>query len=81
MSRGIRRYWFPVAGHLGIGVSAETREAASKLALGVAAEMGWQIEADEVVENVDIRDLDERHVVPNMGPPTVRGVWYPRRNL
>jgi hypothetical protein len=28
-------------------------------------------------ENVDIRTLEQRHVVVNMKDPTLRGVWYP----
>ena len=31
----------------------------------------------EVREGVTIEDLDERHVVVNMGPISVRGMWYP----
>jgi len=31
-----------------------------------------------VVEDVDVRDLDPGRVVPNMGDPTLRGVWFPR---
>jgi hypothetical protein len=31
----------------------------------------------EVVENVDVRDLDEGHVLPNLGDPSARGVWFP----
>ena len=30
-----------------------------------------------VIENVDIRDLDQGHVIPNMNPPNWRGVWFP----
>jgi len=30
-----------------------------------------------VVENVDIRLLDQGHVIPNMKPPIYRGVWFP----
>jgi len=30
-----------------------------------------------VVEDVDIRELDQGHVIPNMNPPIYRGVWYP----
>jgi len=29
-------------------------------------------------EDVDVRALDGGHVLPNMGDPSVRGVWYPR---
>jgi len=29
------------------------------------------------VEDVDVRTLDQGHVIPNMLPPDRRGVWYP----
>ena len=29
------------------------------------------------VEDVDVRDLDQGHVIPNMGDPSIRGVWFP----
>jgi hypothetical protein len=32
---------------------------------------------DEIVENVDVSKLEERHVRPNMGNPVMRGVWFP----
>jgi hypothetical protein len=31
----------------------------------------------EIRANVDVSTLDEGHVLPNMGPPHVRGVWFP----
>lgn len=31
----------------------------------------------KVDENIDISTLDRSHVLPNMLPPNVRGVWYP----
>jgi hypothetical protein len=30
-----------------------------------------------IVENVDIRTLDQGHVVVNMRPPNWRGIWFP----
>jgi len=30
-----------------------------------------------VVEDVDIRDLDQGHVIPNMKHPVGRGIWFP----
>jgi hypothetical protein len=30
-----------------------------------------------VIENVAIEDLDQGHVVPNMKPHILWGVWYP----
>lgn len=30
-----------------------------------------------IIESIEFKDLDENHIVPNMGPMIVRGVWYP----
>jgi len=30
-----------------------------------------------VIQDVDIGQLDQGHVIPNMKPPISRGVWYP----
>jgi hypothetical protein len=29
------------------------------------------------IENVDIRQLDQEHIIPNMFSPSIRGIWYP----
>jgi len=29
------------------------------------------------VPDIDIRELDAGHVVPNMGNPAVAGIWFP----
>ncbi|MGI8513529.1 MAG: hypothetical protein ACR2NH_12975 [Solirubrobacteraceae bacterium] len=82
----LRRFWFSYdglapghrAGGLGCGVTAESRAAAESL---LRAELfgGAVLPAPtEVLEDVDIRDLDPGHVVPNMGDPSTRGVWFPR---
>jgi hypothetical protein len=55
----LRRFWFSVPGHLGIGVTAFTREEATQLALRVATTLDWQLTADTVLEDVDIRELDQ----------------------
>ena len=34
-----------------------------------------------IVEDVDVRDLDQNHVVPNTGPVNFRGVWFPNMIL
>ena len=31
----------------------------------------------KLTENIQFKDLDQYHIVPNMGPITERGVWYP----
>jgi len=30
-----------------------------------------------VIEDVDLRALDAKHILPNITPPVWRGVWYP----
>ena len=72
----LHRYWFEVPGHLGIGVTAFTLTEALQLARETAKGLGWG-EPGAVVQDVDIQGLDQNHVVPNMGPPNFRGVWYP----
>jgi hypothetical protein len=34
-----------------------------------------------VTENVTINDLDQKNVVPRMGPMVMRGIWYPCLNI
>jgi hypothetical protein len=34
-----------------------------------------------VRENVTVEDLDQGHVVANMGPIVFRGIWYPCLNI
>ena len=79
MSSPLRRFWYPVPGHLGIGVTAPAEAEARTLAERVRVEC-WPDTAPlgEVVSDVDIRTLDQSHVVPNMEPTVWAGVWYPR---
>ena len=73
----LRRYWFETREHLGIGVTAYSLDDAKRLMEDAARQMGWDYQVLQVIENVDVRELDQNHVVPNMGPPNFRGVWYP----
>ena len=63
---------------LGCGLTAvDRRDAEAMLAASVFG--GGPLPAVlEVVEDVDVRDLDEGHVLPNLGDPSARGVWFPR---
>ena len=77
----LQRFWFRTAEGLGIGVTAASRGEAERLAHDAAERLNLNFEVLEVVADVDIRTLDQGHVIPNMGPPSVRGVWFPRLNL
>ena len=76
----LRRYWFPLPGRLWIGVTAASADEAVRLATLARDEL-WSAEAGQPlpqpVEDVDIRALDQKHLVPNMGVAVVRGVWFP----
>jgi len=32
---------------------------------------------ETVIEDVDVSTLDQGHILPNMSPPNVRGIWFP----
>ena len=76
MATLLRRFWFPGQGCWGVGVTAFTKEEASALAEQTAARLGWRL-AGGVVEDVDVRTLDQQHVIPNMGACSDAGVWFP----
>ncbi len=64
---------------LGFGVTARSRDDA--FALIRAFDFGRYLPADDqgvqVTEGISIGNLDQPHVVANMGPIAVRGMWYP----
>ena len=74
----LHRYWFPVreSARMGVGVTAFSEQEALDLAVRAAARMGWDLVRTGICD-VDIRDLDQNHVVPNMGLVTEHGVWFP----
>jgi hypothetical protein len=63
------------------GVTAYSVEDAFEL-LNVA---GHVLSRDDpnsrITEGIQFADLDQMHIVPNMGPIVLRGVWYPLNNL
>jgi len=78
----LRRFWFPLDGHLGVGVTAATLEEATTLAEAARRELWPNAQRlGTPVQDVDIRSLDQKHVAPNIGPVTVRGIWYPTNAL
>jgi hypothetical protein len=74
----LTRFWFPVAGHLGIGVTAEDLPAATQMATDVALAHGWSLDARSVEQNVDPAHLDPR-VLRDVVTTVERGVWFPQR--
>jgi len=75
----LRRFWFRTKQGRGIGVTAFSKEDAEQLIRDAAQATPWlNTEVLDVVEDVDLRHLDQGHVIPNMNPPTFRGIWFPR---
>jgi hypothetical protein len=72
-------FWFPVPGHLGIGVTAPSLAEATELATEAALELGWAFDPREVEQNVDPAHLDPHRVLPEIVTTVERGVWFPRR--
>jgi hypothetical protein len=75
-------YWikspFPHA-PLGFGVTAWSVDDALEIVR--ALEFGSYLPADlngvQITEGITVAELDQSHVVTNMGPISVRGLWYP----
>ncbi len=75
MPNSLTRYWFRTKNGYGIGVTAYSKADAMFL---IASEPAvCEVEIIDAAENVDVRTLDEGHVLPNMGPPNIRGIWFP----
>ena len=80
------RYWFEfkesdsiysLGVQLGCGVTAFNYEDAVKI-LEETIFIRQKLPAiKNYIENIDIRNLDQGHVIPNMWTPNFRGVWYP----
>jgi hypothetical protein len=83
--QALKVYWltFPEDPKLpfGVGITAYSHEDAFALLAG--QNIDWHLRAKRIAirEGVTVHDLDQHHVVPNMGPMQFRGVWYPCSNI
>ena len=79
--RRLHRYWFPMGLDFGIGVTAFSEAEGRSLANETRAKYGYKGVVGPVIIDVDVSTLDANHVLPDIGPPVIRGVWYPQLNL
>lgn len=87
----LHRYWFEFSispgeiGHYhsyagldwGCGVTAYDYDDAFAILREAVFKDDPMPEVSRVVEDIDVSELDERHVLPNMGAPSDRGIWFP----
>lgn len=82
----LHRYWFTFVPskeslpllNLGCGVTAFSKaEAIELLQREIFSTYGAR-EIAEIVEDVDVSTLDEGHILPNIGVPVRRGIWFPQ---
>lgn len=82
--KSLRRFWFnfeklgnPTPLNLGCGVTAYDYDDATSL-LRDRVFVGQELPMIAgCIEDIDVSTLDEKHVLPNMGLVTVRGIWFP----
>jgi hypothetical protein len=81
----MKRYWFkfeklpkPSAINLGCGVTAHTYDDAIALLRERIFGPNGPPPIEQCVEDIDISTLDSKHVLPNIGPVDVRGIWFPQ---
>ena len=83
----MRRFWFkfeidkptdvPPGISYGCGITAFNLDDAKAILLQKVFKSKSIKIKYEVTENINIDELDQDHVVLNMLPPSVRGVWFP----
>ncbi len=82
----LTRYWFRFAklrpfSRLSFGcriTAYDQEDAVAILQEHILAKLKEFPEIAEIVPNIDVRTLDQKHVIPHMDPPVWRGVWFPR---
>lgn len=82
--KSLTRYWFtfekasmPTPLNIGCGVTAYNYDDALNLLRERMFGSDEPPKVLDVLENVDVSKLDQKHVIPNMGSVTVRGIWFP----
>ena len=75
----LTRFWFefnvPGAGRY--GVTAYNYDDAINLLKAAVFRDSEIPEIKTVIENIDVSTLDEGKILPNIGTPSFRGIWYP----
>ncbi len=86
MPTGLTPYWITTRnphGPIGFGVTAHSRDDALAIIRAFDYEDYLPSDSDSlsIAEGVTPRDLPSQFVVDRMGPISVRGIWYPFREV
>ena len=83
----LRRFWFkfdlsmndphPIGTLMGCGVTASSRQEALELLSAGVFQRHPMPSITKCVEDVEMADLDPKHVLPNVGDPSQSGIWFP----
>jgi hypothetical protein len=80
----MKMYWIkfqngsePSVFNLGAGVTALSKEDVFELLKPIIESNFDKRIVSEVKELTSVSELDQHHVIPNMGNPSCRGVWFP----
>ena len=80
----LRRYWFRFSdaaldslSTFGYGITARDREDALQILRDHFNDSVDLQSVEEETEDLDLAKIEKNHVLPNMGSPSIRGVWFP----
>ena len=75
----LTRFWFEFDGPMprSCGVTAYNYDDAMSLLKKIVFQDGEVPEIRKMIEDIDISSLDEGKILPNIGAPSFRGIWYP----
>jgi hypothetical protein len=80
----LQRFWFkfrngahPTILSLGCGVTAYDLSDAHEILREQVFSIYQEQLVVQVIADIDVSTLDEKHIRPNMGNPAVRGLWFP----
>ena len=86
----LRRFWFEFDAEedtgaiwlsFGCGVTGYDEEDCLEMIRDQLLEGAETPPIRKVTQDVDVSTLDEGHVLPNMGVPSWRGIWFPRLDV
>jgi len=83
MDKLLHTYWIvfknpPVGMRLGCGVTAYNYDDAVLLLNKTLFDKAQLPQIEQVTEDIKVTDLEQNHVIPNMGVINLRGVWFPK---